>query len=328
MTNNSTVNDTHGSIRRLREANNDPASVGAGAQFTWEDWSAGGPTGRPEPGEQGFSSPDNLVFDKAGNLWVVTDVSSSALNNDRTTTAQRVRFHQNNAVYMVPRTGPNAGVAFRFANMPVEAEGTGPYFTPDEQTLFVNVQHPGEETPSVNNGGVYGNVTTYSSYWPKGNKTTGQNPSTPVPSLVAISKIPPGQEPPPGGGNVIPPPPGADKSPTYISFVSAGRQSLATLIGSRGTSFKLRVDEPSTLIVTLYGQLTTRKGRRGKPRRLARVTQRVTAPGEITVRLRPAAALRVLLRRERTVPASLAVTATDAAGNKSTRTKRLSFRRS
>ena len=64
--------------------------------------------------------------------------------------------------------------------------------------------------------------------------------------------------------------------------------------------------------MTLYGQLTTRKGRRAKPRRLARVTQRVTAPGEVTVRLRPSAALRVLLRRERAVPASLAVTATDA----------------
>jgi secreted PhoX family phosphatase len=35
-------------------------------------------------------------------------------------------------------------VAYRFATMPNDAEGTGPYFTPDESTLFVNVQHPGE----------------------------------------------------------------------------------------------------------------------------------------------------------------------------------------
>ena len=109
--------------------------------------------------------------------------------------------------------------------------------------------------------------------------------------------------------------------------MSAARQNLGSLTGSRGMAFTLRVDEPATLTVTLYGQLTTRKGRRAKPRRLARVTQRVTAPGEVTVRLRPSAALRVLLRRERAVPASLAVTATDAAGNKATRTKRLSFRR-
>ena len=77
---------------------------------------------------------------------------------------------------MVPRTGPNAGVGFRFANMPIEAEGTGPYFTPDEQTLFVNVQHPGEETPTAAKGGVYGDVSTYTSYWPKGNKTHGPEP--------------------------------------------------------------------------------------------------------------------------------------------------------
>ena len=135
-------------------------------------------------------------------MWVVTDISSSVLNNPANPNA----YHRNNAVFMVPRTGPNAGVGFRFANMPIEAEGTGPYFTPDEQTLFVNVQHPGEETPTAAKGGVYGNVSTYTSYWPKGNKTTGQNPSTPIPSLVAISKIPPGETPPPGG-NVIPPPP-------------------------------------------------------------------------------------------------------------------------
>ena len=318
LTNNSTANDTHGSIRRLREAGNDPTAL----QFTWDDFAAGGPTGKADPGQQGFSSPDNIVFDKAGNLWVVTDISSSVLNNPANPNA----YHRNNAVFMVPRTGPNAGVGFRFANMPIEAEGTGPYFTPDEQTLFVNVQHPGEETPTAAKGGVYGDVSTYTSYWPKGNKSTGQNPSTPIPSLVAISKVPPGETPAPGG-NVIPPPPGADRTPSRLAFVSAARQSLGSLTGSRGLAFTLRVDEPATLTVTLYGQLTTRKGRRAKPRRLARVTQRVTAPGEVTVRLRPSAALRVLLRRERAVPASLAVTATDASGNKATRTKRLSFRR-
>jgi secreted PhoX family phosphatase len=52
------------------------------------------------------------------------------------------QYHANNAVFYIPRSGPNRGVAFRFANMPIQAEGTGPYFTPDERTLFVNVQHP------------------------------------------------------------------------------------------------------------------------------------------------------------------------------------------
>ena len=192
LTNNSTANDIHGSIRRLREAGNDPTAVGPARRSPGTDYAAGGPDRPHEPGEQGFSSPDNLVFDKAGqplgrHRHLVERRSTTRPTRNAITT-------RNNAVFMVPRTGPNAGVAFRFANMPIEAEGTGPYFTPDEQTLFVNVQHPGEETPTTAKGGVYGNVSTYTSYWPKGNKTTGQNPSTPIPSLVAISKIPPGRD--------------------------------------------------------------------------------------------------------------------------------------
>lgn len=324
LTNNSNVNDVHGSIRRLREAGNDPTAVGPGATFTWDDWAAGGPSGRTDPGEQGFSSPDNLVFDKAGNMWVVTDISSSTLNLPN----RPQTFHGNNAVFLVPRTGPNAGVAFRFANMPVHAEGTGPYFTPDEQTLFVNVQHPGEESK-----GDPSNVNDYTSWWPAGNRTAGQNPSKPIPSLVAITKLPADE--PPGDQNVIPAPPaptppgpgqpGPDGASARVSLLSPARQSLRSLRGD-GLRFKLSVDEPVTLTVSLYGRLTTRGGRRGTRRRLARATVRATRSGELTVRLRPGVALRTLLRREKALPAELSVVAVDAAGNRSTRTKRLSFK--
>ncbi|HWT23951.1 MAG TPA: alkaline phosphatase PhoX, partial [Solirubrobacteraceae bacterium] len=175
LTNNADVGDVHGAVRRLRESGNDPASVGPGAPFIWEDYAVGGPSTSGEPGREGFSSPDNLVFDRGGNLWVVTDISSSALNDP----ARPQAFHRNNAVFMIPRTGPNAGVAFRFANMPVQAEGTGPYFTPDEATLFLNVQHPGEESTTRGDGspGSFDGVT---SYWPRGNRTTGANPSQPI----------------------------------------------------------------------------------------------------------------------------------------------------
>jgi uncharacterized protein len=180
LTNNTTVNDSHGAVRRLREKGNDPEAV----EFRWRDYAAGGPTGSRDPGTQGFSSPDNLVFDKAGNLWVVTDISSSRLNRPN-----EYAFHKNNAMFMVPTSGPNAGVAFRFANGPVECEITGPYFTPNEKTLFVNVQHPGENTGASSTApGVFGQETTYTSWWPEGNRTAGENPSTPKPSTVAISR--------------------------------------------------------------------------------------------------------------------------------------------
>ena len=180
LTNNSSVNDPHGSVRRLRERGDDPEAV----DFVWRDYAAGGPTSSGDPGAQGFSSPDNLVFDKAGNLWVVTDISSLSLNQPM----NAYTYHKNNAMFMVPTSGPNRGVGFRFANGPVECELTGPYFTPDEETLFVNVQHPGETTGiRATSPGVFGQEATYTSWWPEGNRTAGDLPSTPKPSTVAIS---------------------------------------------------------------------------------------------------------------------------------------------
>jgi uncharacterized protein len=182
LTNNTTagVLDSHGSVRRLREKGNDPEAL----EFRWRDYAAGGPTGSGDAGTEGFSSPDNLVFDKAGNLWVVTDISTSRLNK-----ANEYQYHKNNAMFVVPTSGPNKGIAFRFANGPVECEITGPYFTPDERTLFVNVQHPGEQTGASSTApGIFGQEATYTSWWPEGNKATEDNPSTPKPSTVVITR--------------------------------------------------------------------------------------------------------------------------------------------
>jgi secreted PhoX family phosphatase len=71
--------------------------------------------------------------------------------------------------------------------MPVESEGTGPYFTPDFQTLFVCVQHPGEETGNRAES-VFGDPSTYSSWWPAGNRTANHHPTTPRPSVVAVTR--------------------------------------------------------------------------------------------------------------------------------------------
>jgi secreted PhoX family phosphatase len=178
LTNNTStgVFDSHGSVRRLREDNNNPEAL----TFTWRDYAAGGPT---TAGGVGFSSPDNLVLDSAGNVWVVTDISSSRLNRPN-----EYQYHANNAMFMVPTKGPNKGVAFRFANGPVECEITGPYFSPDEDTLFIDIQHPGELT-GLTATTVFGQETTYTSWWPEGNKTASDNPSTPRPSTVAISRV-------------------------------------------------------------------------------------------------------------------------------------------
>lgn len=127
FTNNAKHGNLHGQIVRLVENDGDAEAEG----FRYEIFLAGG-------AQSGLSSPDNLVFDKKGNLWVVCDMSSNKLNSGAWETMA------NNGIYVVPTSGPSAGDAFQFASGPNEAELTGPAFTPDWSTLFVSVQHPGE----------------------------------------------------------------------------------------------------------------------------------------------------------------------------------------
>jgi uncharacterized protein len=174
LTNN--TDDPHGRIRRLAEEGGDPTAD----TFAWADVAVGG----PDPAQlRGFSSPDNLVFDRLGNLWMVTDISSSALNDPP---PSPYGYHRNNGIFMIRVGGPDAGLAFRFGSVPNEAESTGPIWSPRQDTMFLAIQHPGEE--SGVGGAVRGDPTTYTSWWPHGNRTTGQNPSEPLPSVVAIRR--------------------------------------------------------------------------------------------------------------------------------------------
>jgi hypothetical protein len=114
----------------------------------------------------------------------------------------RKRRRRDVAVFLVPTQGENRGVGFRFGNGPVESEITGPYFTPDEQTLFLDVKHPGENT-GLRSEPTFGDPQTYRCWWPEGNKTAGQNPSAPLPSQVAVTRVLPDTPP---GSTTVPPP--------------------------------------------------------------------------------------------------------------------------
>ncbi|GAA4719886.1 DUF839 domain-containing protein [Brevibacillus fulvus] len=154
MTNNAKHGNFYGQIVRLLEKGNDHA----GEEFTFEIFATGGP-------QSGFAAPDNLAFDSAGNLWVVTDISSGSMNSGI------YESFGNNGVFFLPTSGQDKGHVAQFASAPVGAEMTGPWFTPDEKTLFLSVQHPGE------------NLTVYdqpTSHWPKGGK------QMPLPGVVAI----------------------------------------------------------------------------------------------------------------------------------------------
>ncbi len=131
-TNNDSHGNIHGHITRIFEAGNDLGAL----EFDFEIFAAGGR-------QSGFSSPDNLAFDSNGNLWVVTDISSSSQNKGVH------KSFMNNGLFVIPTSGPDQGKALQFASGPVECELTGPFFSPDEQTLFLSVQHPGENTKDL-----------------------------------------------------------------------------------------------------------------------------------------------------------------------------------
>jgi len=108
-----------------------------GEGFRWRMVASGG---TPWQGGMGFANPDNLAFDRAGNLWMLTDRSSAASESD---------VFGNNSCWLFPARGPFKGQALPFATGPMESELCGICFDHSqgkgrETTLFLAVQHPGE----------------------------------------------------------------------------------------------------------------------------------------------------------------------------------------
>ncbi len=136
LTNNKPKNQYHGTILKLIETDNQYDSL----SFTTEALATGGK-------ESGFSCPDNLVFDLAGNLWFTSDISGGSMNNPKVT--EYLEF-KNNGLFVVLRHGEEAGKVIQIASAPMDAEFTGPWFSPDYKTLFLSVQHPGGNSSSLN----------------------------------------------------------------------------------------------------------------------------------------------------------------------------------
>ncbi len=132
-----------GWIMALKEDNQEPQSL----TFTWKMFATGG---EPDQGGAGFANPDNLAFDKNGNLWMVNDTSTTALNQAVPTRTLGEKptsilgIFGNNTAWFLPTSGVNRGESYPFAIAPMETEMTGPWFTEDQQTLLISVQHPGE----------------------------------------------------------------------------------------------------------------------------------------------------------------------------------------
>lgn len=120
-----------------------------------------------------FGMPDNCAFDAQGRLWIATD------GNAPDTTGRA------DGIWAMETQGASRGTSKLFYRVPVGAEMCGPAFTPDLETLFVAVQHPGE-----------GDATAPSTFekpttrWPAAKSSS----APPRPSVVAITRT--------GGGKI------------------------------------------------------------------------------------------------------------------------------
>ena len=131
------ANNQFGHIMHWREESADPAAV----KFTWDILMLAGRTDSDEPDAKGsmqgaeFGSPDGLSFDHRGVLWIQTDVSSSTINK---------KAYEGMGNNQMVATLPGTNEYRRFLTGPCGCEITGIAFTPDNRTLFINIQHPGE----------------------------------------------------------------------------------------------------------------------------------------------------------------------------------------
>lgn len=80
-----------------------------------------------------ISSPDNITFDNAGNLWISTD-------------GQTGTFKKNDGVYAVPVEGPERGYVRQFLSGIPGGETASLCLSNTNDTLFVSIQHPAEES--------------------------------------------------------------------------------------------------------------------------------------------------------------------------------------
>ena len=177
----------NGHIVRWLESGNDPAAM----KFRWDIFLFGARAGADPlnvnisglSADNDFSSPDGLWFSRAsGVCWIetddgaYTDVTNCMLlaalpgqvGDGGTKGAVTVtNSNDKGAIKQVEtHVGARLGDARlrRFLVGPKQCEITGLTETPDGKTLFVNIQHPGEDVKPAD----IGTPSAYPSHWPDG----------------------------------------------------------------------------------------------------------------------------------------------------------------
>lgn len=210
--------NTFGHIIRFREANNNAGAT----TFTWDVYLFGSQADA-DPArvnlsglttDNDFARPDGLWFSQSTGLgWVQTDDSGAFLDQSNCMMLASVPGSVGDGRVLAAQAASGAAVGStpagaqlaatrvgraatstnlrRFLVGPRDQEITGVVETPDGRTMFVNVQHPGEDTPNANlaGGGAAGD---FNSYWPGSSRAPGSaaTPGAPRPrsATVVITK--------------------------------------------------------------------------------------------------------------------------------------------
>jgi secreted PhoX family phosphatase len=156
-----------------------PGGDHSAAQYKWDvlvkcgdpSIAAVGASFNPATTKNGwFGMPDNCAIDADGRLWIATDGNAPS------------KTGRADGLWALETEGVLRGTGKLFFRCPNGAELCGPYFTPDGETAFVAIQHPGEADDDD----------------PNAPPATYENPSTrwpdfkpdmpPRPSIIAITK--------------------------------------------------------------------------------------------------------------------------------------------
>jgi len=127
-----------------------------------------------------FSSPDGLWFGSSGLLWIQTDDGAftdvtncmmlACVPGQVGDGGKRTITNTDGAATKAVETNVSAPMGDeklrRFLVGPKDCEITGIAETPDRKAIFVNIQHPGEDTSAANFA-----AGTFSSNWPGGGST-------------------------------------------------------------------------------------------------------------------------------------------------------------
>jgi secreted PhoX family phosphatase len=129
--------DTTGQLFALVEA--DAADPATSTTFTYFDvWH-----GVKGDGDFDAANPDNIMFDRDGGVWFGTDG-----NIDLNSHADSFYYLDQDPAHQNTPT-PTFGKAFRVVAVASDAEATGPAFSSGMGTIFMSVQHPGENLYST-----------------------------------------------------------------------------------------------------------------------------------------------------------------------------------